>query len=121
LENKAAQVYYLLNQTVYFEVRGEQLVLKEGKYSFTETATRLDRSLNEKYQYFVKQEVKKTPGFELHHVVPLAWSESIHHFKMLDKWEIWFILTAFKSCKNYSKTKNKNVILEVVENDNNFI
>src|SRR3989338_9756248 len=35
--NKIAQVYYLLNQTVYFEVRGEQLVLKEGQNSFSET------------------------------------------------------------------------------------
>ncbi len=115
-KNKAAQVYYLLNQTVYFEVRGEQLVLKEGKYSFTETATRLDRSLNEKYQYFVKQEVKKTPGFELHHVVPLAWSESIHHFKMLDKWENMVYIDAFSHAK-ITQNKNKNVILEVVEND----
>lgn len=115
-KNKAAQVYYLLNQTVYFEVRGEQLVLKEGKYSFTETATRLDRSLNEKYQYFVKQKVKKTPGFELHHVVPLAWSESIHHFKMLDKWENMVYIDAFSHAK-ITQNKNKNVILEVVEND----
>jgi len=115
-KNKAAQVYYLLNQTVYFEVRGEQLVLKEGKYSFTETATRLDRSLNEKYQYFVKHKVNKTPGFELHHVVPLAWSESIHHFKMLDKWENMVYIDAFSHAK-ITQNKNKNVILEIVEND----
>lgn len=115
-KNKAAQVYYLLNQTVYFEVRGEQLVLKEGKYSFTETATRLDRSLNEKYQYFVKHKVNKTLGFELHHVVPLAWSESIHHFKILDKWENMVYIDAFSHAK-ITQNKNKNVILEVVEND----
>ncbi len=115
-KNKAAQVYYLLNQTVYFEVRGEQLVLKEGKYSFAETATRLTRSLNEKYQYFVKHKVDKTPGFELHHVVPLAWAESIHHFKMLDKWENMVYIDAFSHAK-ITQNKNKNVILEVVEND----
>ena len=115
-KNKAAQVYYLLNQTVYFEVRGEQLVLKEGEYSFTETATRLDRSLNEKYQYFVKHKVSKTPGFELHHVVPLAWSENIYHFKMLDKWENMVYIDAFSHAK-ITQNKNKNVILEVVKND----
>ena len=114
--NKAAQAYYLLNQTVYFEVRGKQLVLKEGKNSFSETTTRLDRSLNEKYQYFVKQEVVKTLGFELHHIVALAWSENIHHFKMLDKWENMVYIDAFSHAK-ITQNKNRNVILKVVKDD----
>ena len=114
--NKAAQVYYLLNQTVYFEVRGEQLALKEGRNSFSETATRLDRSLNEKYQYFVKQKIVKTLGYELHHVVPLAWSENIYHFKMLDKWENMVYIDGFSHAK-ITQNKNRNVVLEVIEND----
>lgn len=114
--NKAAQIYYLLNQTVYFEVRGEQLVLKEGQGSFSETATRLDRSLNEKYQYFVKQNVVKTSGFELHHVVPLAWSENIYHFKMLDKWENMVYIDGFSHAR-ITQNRNRNVVLEVVKND----
>ncbi|MCX6795090.1 MAG: hypothetical protein NTY31_03865 [Candidatus Falkowbacteria bacterium] len=114
--NKITQVYYLLNQTVYFEVRGEQLVLKKGQNSFSETITRLDRSLNEKYQYFVKQTVVKTIGFELHHVVPLAWSENIHHFKVLDKWENMVYIDAFSHAK-ITQNKNRNVILEVVKNN----
>jgi hypothetical protein len=114
--NKIAQIYYLLNQTVYFEVRGEQLVLKGGQNSFDESATRLDRSLNEKYQYFVKQKVSKTPGFELHHVVPLAWSENIHHFKMLDRWENMVYIDAFSHAK-ITQNKNKNVVLGVIKDD----
>lgn len=114
--NKAMQAYYLLNQTVYFEVRGEQLVLKEGKNSFSKITTRLDRSLNEKYQYFVKQKVIKTLGFELHHVVPLAWSENVHHFKMLDKWENMVYIDAFSHAK-ITQNKNRNVVLKVVKKD----
>ncbi|MFH1523009.1 MAG: hypothetical protein ABIE43_04310, partial [Patescibacteria group bacterium] len=114
--NKAAQVYYLLNQTVYFEVRGEQLVLKEGQNSFSETTTRLDRSLNEKYQYFVKQKVVKTLGFEIHHVVPLAWSENIQHFKILDKWENMVYIDAFSHAK-ITQNKNRNIVLEVIKDD----
>ncbi len=114
--NKAAQVFYLLNQTVYFEVRGEQLVLKEGQNSFTDASTRLDRSLNEKYQYFVQHSITKTSGFELHHVVPLAWSESIHHFKMLDKWENMVYIDAFSHAK-ITQNKNRNVIMETNNND----
>jgi len=115
--NKAAQVYYLLNQTVYFEVRGqEQLVLKGGENSFSDASARLDRSLNEKYQYFVQQELIKTPGFEIHHVVPLAWSENIHHFKMLDKWENMLYIDGFSHAK-ITQNKNRNIVLDTVNND----
>lgn len=122
--NKAEQVFYLLNQTVYFERRGEQLVLKEGSNSFREeqNETRLDRSLNEKYEYFikndliVKNEIKKIAGFELHHVVPLAWSESIHHFKLLDKWENMVYIDAFSHAK-ITQNRNRNVIMDFVIDD----
>ncbi|NLZ96462.1 MAG: restriction endonuclease subunit R [Candidatus Magasanikbacteria bacterium] len=114
--NKAEQVFYLLNQTVYFERRGEQLVLKKGQNCFTNTDTRLDRSLNEKYQYFVNHGVSKTSGFELHHVVPLAWSENIHHFKMLDRWENMVYIDAFSHAK-ITQNKNRNIILEIIKDD----
>ena len=114
--NKIAQVYLLLNQTVYFEVRGEQLVLKEGKNGFSDTSTRLDRSLNEKYQYFVKHNVSKTSGFELHHVVPLAWSENKHHFKILDRWENMVYIDAFSHAK-ITQNKNRNVVLGAINDD----
>lgn len=114
--NKAAQAYYLLNQTVYFEVRGEQLVLKGGENSFVEAAKRLDRSLNEKYQYFVNHNISKVIGFELHHVVPLAWSENIHHFKLLDKWENLVYIDAFSHAK-ITQNGNRNVVMNFVKND----
>ncbi len=115
--NKARQVFSILNQTVYFEVRGEQMVLKEGQVSFSsETAKRLDRSVNEKYQYFVHHGVEKTKGFELHHVVPLAWSENLHHFKMLDKWENMVYIDAFSHAK-ITQNNNRNVILSTNNDD----
>ena len=114
--NKAAQAYYLLNQTVYFEVRGEQLVLKGGENSFVEAAKRLGRSLNEKYQYFVSHKISKVLGFELHHVVPLAWSENIHHFKMLDKWENMVYIDAFSHAK-ITQNRNRNVVMAFVKDD----
>lgn len=114
--NKAEQVFYLLNQTVYFERRGEQLVLKEGRNSFVHTAARLDRSWNEKYQYFANHEVAKTNGFELHHVVPLAWSENRHHFKILDKWENMVYIDAFSHAK-ITQNKNRNIVMEIEKDD----
>jgi hypothetical protein len=104
---------------VYFEQRGEQLVLRTGKDSFEgiQTQKRLDRSLNEKYQYFVNHKIKtKISGFELHHVVPLAWSESQNHFKLLDKWQNMVYIDAFSHAK-ITQNKNRNVVMDF-DNDN---
>jgi len=90
--------------------------LKGAQNVFSEIATRLNRSLDEKYQYFIRQQVQKTLGFELHHVVPLAWSENIYHFKMLDKWENMVYIDAFSHAK-ITQNKNRNVVLKVVKND----
>jgi hypothetical protein len=117
--NEAQQVFVLLNQTVYFEQRAEQLVLRTGKNSFEgeQTQKRLDRSLNEKYQYFVNHKLKgKISGFELHHVVPLAWSESQNHFKLLDKWQNMVYIDAFNHAK-ITQNKNRNVFMDF-DNDN---
>lgn len=110
--NRVMQIYYLLNQTVYFEVRGEQLVLKEGKNSLKEEMGKIDRSLSQKFEYFSKHNIKKTSGFELHHVVPLSWSESIHHFKMLDVWQNMVYIDAFSHAK-ITQNGNRNVIMSV--------
>ncbi len=63
-QNKAQQIYDLLNQTVYFEVREDTLYLRKDRV----------RSFSEKVKYFDRHGVSRTPGFELHHVVPLGWS-----------------------------------------------
>lgn len=115
--NKAMQIYYLLNQTVYFETRQEKLVLKTGKNSFVASdKTRLNRSVNEKHLYFKKHNIKKTVGFELHHIIPLTWSENIHHFKIIDKWENLIYIDAFSHAK-VTQNANKNVVLEILHED----
>jgi len=114
--NEAVQVYNLLNQTVYFEVRGEQLVLKHDPSPVGDVVRRLARSLDEKYKYFTNHAVSKSSGFELHHIVPLAWSESIHHFKLLDKWENMIYIDAFHHAQ-ISQNKNKNVVLDFIDTD----
>lgn len=122
--NKAAQVFYLLNQTVYFEVReNNYLVLKTGRNNFvsgdsveSDGETRLNRSVSEKYEYFKQHQVRKKVGFELHHVVPLSWSESIHHFKMLDKWQNLVYIDAFSHAK-ITQSGNRHVVLTLNNDD----
>lgn len=114
--NEAQQVFTLLNQTVYFECRQEKLVLMTGKDSFDVEPKRLKRSLSQKHEYFGRHKVNKTIGFELHHVMPLAWSESWEHFKLLDKWKNMVYIDAFSHAK-ITQNRNMNVIMES-DNDN---
>lgn len=116
--NKIAQIFYLLNQTVYFEVRGEELVLQEKDTELKKVieVKRLNRSLSEKHLYFIKHGVKKTAGFELHHIIPLSWSESIYHFKLLDKWENLLYIDGFSHAK-ISQNNNRNIILLINGDD----
>jgi hypothetical protein len=114
--NKVAQIYHLLNQTVYFEVRGDQLVLAATKHGKQDTRMCANRSLNEKYQYFKNHAVKKSIGFELHHIVPLAWAENIHHFKMLDKWKNMVYIDAFSHAK-ITQNRHRHIVLIINNND----
>lgn len=111
--NKTAQVFYLLKQAVYFEIRGDKLMLsnKQAPIHASVQQKRLDRSLDEKYQYFRHHKVIKTAGFELHHVVPLSWSESIHQFKLFDKWENMVYIDAYSHAK-ITQNRNRNVNME---------
>jgi hypothetical protein len=85
--NKAAQIFCVLVQTVYFDKRDNRLVSRELKYPEPDkvVSVKLKRSCEEKHQYFLNHNIKRTLGFELHHVVPLSWAENIHQFTLLDK------------------------------------
>ena len=125
-QNKAEQVFFLLGQAVYFDVRsgdktqGHSVVLKSGINSYREDSEhgvrRLDRSISEKQKYFSKHGVDKTLGFELHHIVPLAWSENRYQFKLLDKWENMVYIDAFSHAK-ITQNRNRNVIAKPRDED----
>jgi hypothetical protein len=108
--NKAQQVFSILTQTIYFEQREEKLVLKiiKGSDNDIKSQKKLHRSIDEKCRYFRKHNVKKALGFELHHVVPLSWSENVHQFKLLDHWENMVYIDAFSHAK-ITQNNNRNV------------
>lgn len=111
--NEAQQVFSLLAQTVYFEIRGEDLMLRTGKDGFaSEDEIRLSRSLSEKHLYFKKHGVQKQKGFELHHVIPLAYAESKEQFKLLDTWQNMVYIDAFSHAK-ITQNNNKNIFMKV--------
>ncbi len=108
--NKAAQIYHLLDQTVYFEMRkrGREklLFLRQGRV----------RSFSQKMRYFQNHRVSRTPGFELHHVVPLGWSESEEQFKLLDNWQNMVYIDGYSHAK-ITQNRNRNVVMTANEED----
>jgi len=116
-KNKAAQIFSLLKQTVHFEQRDEHLYLLEIKDSTGKTSvTRLKRSTAEKIKYFKQHNVCKRKGFELHHIVPLSWAESLLQFKLIDEWRNMLYINAYKHAI-ISQNQNWNVHLDHQEND----
>ena len=114
--NEAQQTFDLLGQTVYFErdrtTSDERLIIKLGKDSVFEDVTRLNRSQAEIASYFKQHKIDKAAGFQLHHVVPLAWSSSKEHFKLLDVWKNMIYIDGFNHAK-ITVNKNRNVNMTI--------
>jgi hypothetical protein len=119
-QNKIDQVFHLFHQTPYFDVSGpdkEILTLSTRKVK-TKAGVIVDlpkRSLAEKFKYFAEHKVSKTAGFELHHVIPLSWSESADQYKLFDKWINMVYIDAFSHAK-ITQNKNRNVLMSASEN-----
>lgn len=113
--NKAQQAYSLLRQTPYFDVEGDDLVLKSKK-SGRGAVVELSRSKEEKCRYFLKHHVKKRIGFEIHHVVPLAWATGEHDFKLLDDWKNMVYIDGYNHSM-ITQNGNRNVIMEIEGKD----
>ncbi|MDR2345051.1 MAG: hypothetical protein LBE18_03205 [Planctomycetaceae bacterium] len=110
-KNKAEQVFSLIKQTVYFEQRDNNIIPKEIIDSTgTTNIKRLSRSLAAKQQYFQQHKVKKTIGFELHHIVPLSWAENLYQFKLMDEWRNMLYIDAFNHAK-ITQNRNRNICL----------
>lgn len=115
-KNETQQIFMLLDQTVLFELRQEKLVIRLGETSLFDDDTKLKRSLKEKEEYFKNHEVKKQPGFELHHVIPLLTAKSKNEFAVLDVWENMVYIDGYTHSK-ITHTNNKNTNLSFMNDD----
>jgi len=99
-KNEAEQIYMLLGQTVLYEVIGdENLVIKVGDGALFDSEAKLKRSYSEKIKYFEHHNVKKTPGYELHHVVSLFSANDKNEYSILDTWQNMIYIDAFMHSK----------------------
>lgn len=127
--NKTQQTFSLLRQTAYFEQvphnnhsHLDRLYYlgnddSAGKEFSERDVRRLNRSLQQKDEYFTKHSVSKCRGFELHHIVALAWAESQHEFKLLDDWRNMIYIDGFTHAQ-ITQNRNRNVRMEAVSPEN---
>lgn len=123
-QNKIDQVYHLFKQSPYFDVSGvdkDVLTLSTRKV-VTKAGETLDlpkRSIAEKFAYFkAHRGVAKTSGYELHHVVPLSWSESPEQYKLFDTWKNMVYIDAYTHAKI---TQNRNRNVNMTANGEGFV
>ena len=113
--NEAQQVYSLLGQTVYFDSVDKRLTLTRQRTS-ARGLTLMLRSKSQMKNYFARHAIKKQSGFELHHVVPLAWSESRSHFKLLDNWKNMLYIDGYSHAL-VTQNRSRNVVLKAQNGD----
>lgn len=99
-KNESEQIYMLLGQTILYDViNNENLVIKVGDGALFENETKLKRSYSEKAKYFEAHNIKKTPGYELHHVVSLFMANDRNEYSTLDVWQNMIYIDAFMHSK----------------------
>ena len=118
-KNKIDQIYHLFAQMPYFEIIDKDLTLtsrpiKKQKGADLEIKK---RSQTEKLEYFKQHDIlSKVNGYELHHVIALAFSVSPEQYEMLDKWENMVYIDAGQHAK-ITQNNNRNIIMSVEEAD----
>jgi len=120
-QNKIDQAYHLFKQAPYFDVSGvdsEVLSLSTRKV-VTKAGEIIDlqkRSIAEKFSYFKNHKVNNASGYELHHVVPLSWSDSAEQYKLFDKWQNMVYIDAYSHAK-ITQNRNRNILMTAISND----
>jgi len=119
-KNEAESLFCILENSMYFSVdhqrNNQSLKIRIGKDGIYGTKEKLKRSQQEKDEYYKQHGVKKTHGFELHHIVPLLLANNASEFAILDRWQNMIYIDG-KNHDIISQTGNKNIILSFNNDD----
>ncbi len=121
--NESQQVFYLLNQTAYYEYDSSKKIMTfrvgsdKNKSLFNQDEIKkLKRSTKAKLQYFVEHDIEKRKGYELHHVVPLLKARNATHFFLLDVWQNLLYIDA-KTHAIITQNGNKQIKMNILDNN----
>ncbi|MDY4787780.1 MAG: restriction endonuclease subunit R [Bacilli bacterium] len=109
-KNESQQIFMLMNQTVFYELVKDKLIIRIGNSGLYLDDVKLKRSIAEKHKYFEKHKINKQVGFELHHIVPLLTARDRNEFLALDVWENMLYIDGYTHAK-ITHTNNKNTRL----------
>lgn len=115
--NEAEQIFTILDNSSFFK-RDQKynLVLTLDKKSIKNNHAQFKRSRTEMNKYFENHNVNKIKGFELHHIVPLLYANSLSEFNLLDSWQNMIYINAYIH-SIISQNKNKNIKINFKNND----
>lgn len=125
--NEAQQLFMLLDESVLFGVgdfRDKELNIRTGEMGLISNNTqRLQRSTAQKNEYYkqhgIDPKLVKGLGFELHHIVPLAYARNQNEFSVLDRWENMILIDGHKHAI-ITQNGSRNILADFDGVDINF-
>ena len=115
--NKIQQMFYLMNQTPYFEVAtNNQFIafktsIREDDF---DTEKNRKRNLREKIEYRKKHTQNlKVAGFELDHLIPFSWAQTIEQNHLIDNHKNMLYIDGY-SHGIKTQNRSKHHILEPI-------
>lgn len=105
-KNESQQIFGLLNNSTYFKVINENLILNDGRFGlFVQSAKRSQKPKNE---YFNYHGIKPVPDYELHHVIPFKRATNQQDAQFIDD-ERNMIYLSSKKHDEFTRTQNINI------------
>ena len=105
-KNESLQIFGLLSNSTYFKVVEEQLLLNNGEYGLF--LKKAERSQKPKIEYFRYHNIKKEPGYELHHIVPFNKALTQQEAQWIDDKRNMIYLSTEKHAE-FTTTRNINI------------
>jgi len=103
--NESLQIFNLLNQTIYFKTfRKTILMLSISQEALEFIAT---RSQKQREKYFEWHNVKRTEGYQLHHICPISYATTRKQLELIDNYKNLIYI----SNKAHSKIPHDNNLL----------
>lgn len=125
--NEAHQLFMLLNDSVLFGIgdfREKELNIRTGNMGLIrDNAVRLQRSSAQKNEYYKEHELDRKSmkglGFELHHIIPLAYARNQNEFSVLDKWQNMILIDGHNHAI-ITQNGSRNILLDFDDFNMNF-
>ncbi len=117
-KNESQQIFGLLANSTYFKVQDSRLMLNTGNYGlFDENPTRGTKA---KSDYFKKHNVDRTPGYDLHHIVPFSKVHTKSDATYIDDYKNLIYLKE-KKHEEFTINGSKHIILRHNQNNPNLL